>query len=110
MVSHYRNHLFVCTNEKEAGKKCCANANASEIKNYLKDQLVSLNQHGPCKIRVSNSGCLGRCGMGPCIVMYPEGKWFTYQSQSDVDRIIQYCLGEISSPLDLEIPISDEAS
>jgi (2Fe-2S) ferredoxin len=62
-----------------------------------------MNQHGPNKIRVSASGCLGRCKLGPCVVIYPENKWFTYQNRSDVDRIIGYCLGETASPQDLEI-------
>jgi (2Fe-2S) ferredoxin len=52
--------------------------------------------HGPGKIRVSKSGCLGRCNSGPCIVIYPEGIWYSYSSFEDIDRIIEsHLLGGI---------------
>jgi (2Fe-2S) ferredoxin len=51
--------------------------------------LVELDLHGPGKIRVSKSGCLGRCAEGPCIVIYPEGLWYTYSSFADIDEIIE---------------------
>lgn len=44
--------------------------------------------HGPGKVRVSKSGCLGRCAIGPCIVIYPEAVWYTYASLEDLDEII----------------------
>lgn len=44
---------------------------------------------GPGKVRVSKSGCLGRCSSGPCIVIYPEGVWYTYSSFADIDEIIE---------------------
>ncbi len=105
MLGQYQKHIFVCTNEKEAGKKCCAQAGASNIEKYLKEQLVSFKLHGAGKIRVSSSGCLGRCKSGPCVVVYPEGRWYTYETMADVDKIIQYCIGNINSPTDLEIPL-----
>ncbi len=55
--------------------------------------------HGPGKIRVSKSGCLGRCSSGPCIVIYPEGIWYTYSSFADIDEIIQSHLIE-NKPVD----------
>lgn len=104
MGQHYQQHLFVCTNQKVGDKKCCANAGAADVQNYLKEQLVSFKLHGVGKVRVSGAGCLGRCKSGPCIVVYPQGCWYTYQTKSDVDRIIQYCIGQSESPSDLEIP------
>jgi (2Fe-2S) ferredoxin len=49
---------------------------------------LELGIHGPGKIRVSKTGCLGRCASGPCLVIYPEGVWYTYSSFSDLDQII----------------------
>jgi (2Fe-2S) ferredoxin len=71
------------------GKKCCAAGGGEEIFDYLKSRLLELNKHGPGKIRVSKSGCLGRCSAGPCIVVYPDEVWYRYFSSSDVDRIIE---------------------
>ena len=85
---HYNKHIFICTNQKAAGKTCCANAGAEDVQDYLKTKLLELQMHGPGKIRVSKSGCLGRCSLGPCIVVYPEGIWYNYASNDDIDEII----------------------
>ena len=89
MTTHYQKHIFVCTNQKAEGKTCCANAAAMDIKKYFKKQLVEYKLHGPGKFRVSESGCLGRCGLGPCVVIYPEAVWYSYQSKEDIDKIIE---------------------
>ena len=39
-------------------------------------------------IRINQSGCLERCELGPSMVIYPEGVWYTYKSTDDVDEII----------------------
>ncbi|MGQ3892132.1 (2Fe-2S) ferredoxin domain-containing protein [Legionella sp. CNM-4043-24] len=92
MLSHYNRHVFVCTNQKAAGKACCANTGGEDFFDYLKTRLLELDMFGPGKIRVSKSGCLGRCASGPCIVIYPESLWFRYESEADIDTIIETCL------------------
>ena len=37
----------------------------------------------------ANAGCLDRCEEGPCVVIYPEGIWYTYFDRADVDEIIE---------------------
>jgi (2Fe-2S) ferredoxin len=32
---------------------------------------------------------LGRCEEGPVLVVYPEGIWYTYVDESDLDEIIE---------------------
>ena len=88
-MTHYTKHLFVCTNQKSEGKQCCAQAGGDVFFSYLKSKLRELGLHGPGKCRVSKSGCLGRCGLGPCLVIYPEGVWYTYASFADLDEIIE---------------------
>ncbi|WP_172463064.1 (2Fe-2S) ferredoxin domain-containing protein [Legionella moravica] len=80
---------MICTNQKAAGKQCCANTGGEEYFDYLKSRLLELDMHGPGKYRVSKSGCLGRCSSGPCIVIYPEGVWYSYSSLADIDQIIE---------------------
>lgn len=90
----YNQHVFVCTNQKLQGKQCCANAGADAIFTYLKQAINDKGLAGPGKIRVSKSGCLGRCALGPCLVFYPEGLWYSYSSQSDLDEIITQVLDQ----------------
>lgn len=87
-MSYYKKHILLCTNQKAEGKVCCANTGGKDFFSYLKTKLVALNMHGPGQYRVSQSGCLGRCALGPCIVIYPEGIWYSYHSLADIDRII----------------------
>ena len=87
-MNHYTKHIFLCTNQKIPGKACCANTGGELFFDYLKKKLGALEMQGPGKCRISKSGCLGRCDLGPAIVIYPEGTWYTYTSFSDIDEII----------------------
>jgi (2Fe-2S) ferredoxin len=87
-LTYYIKHVLLCTNQKPAGKQCCANSGGEPFFDYMKTRLLELGIHGPGKIRVSKTGCLGRCASGPCLVIYPEGVWYTYSSFSDLDQII----------------------
>lgn len=40
-------------------------------------------------IRINSAGCLERCELGPAMVIYPEGIWYTYQTKEDIDEILQ---------------------
>lgn len=87
-MTHYIKHVFLCTNQKIAGKQCCANTGGELFFDYMKTKLLELGLHGPGKVRISKSGCLGRCSEGPCIVIYPEGTWYSYTTTADIDEII----------------------
>lgn len=86
---HYQRHIFLCTNQKAPEKPCCANKGGESFFDYMKAKLIERSLHGPGKIRISKSGCLGRCHLGPCVVIYPEGTWYTYATTDDLDEIIE---------------------
>lgn len=93
-MSYYTKHIFICTNQKSGGKQCCADSGGVLFFDYLKERLHAAGLHGPQKIRVSKSGCLGRCSEGPVLVIYPEGVWYTYKTPADIDEIIEHHLLE----------------
>ena len=39
-------------------------------------------------MRINAAGCLDRCALGPSIVIYPEGVWYTARTEADVDEIL----------------------
>ena len=86
---YYARHAFFCTNKKSTGKKCCHNANAEQMREYAKGLVKRQGMHGTSQVRVSASGCLGRCSEGPCVVVYPEAVWYTYQTPQDVEEIVE---------------------
>lgn len=40
------------------------------------------------KTRINSAGCLDRCELGPCMVVYPEGVWYACHNEKDVDEVI----------------------
>jgi (2Fe-2S) ferredoxin len=40
------------------------------------------------RLRINASGCLDRCELGPVMVVYPDGVWYRYESEADVDEIL----------------------
>ena len=50
--------------------------------------MKELGLSGPGEVRVNKAGCLDRCAGGPVAVVYPEGVWYTYVDQSDIDEIV----------------------
>ena len=90
---YYRAHVFCCTNERPAGhpRGCCKAKGSEKLRNYMKARAKEL---GLADVRVNASGCLDRCELGPTMVIYPEGVWYTYASMADVDEILQRHLVE----------------
>ena len=43
---------------------------------------------GPGQVRVNKAGCLDRCAGGPVAVVYPQGVWYTFVDQADIDDIV----------------------
>lgn len=85
---YYRAHVFCCTNERPAGhpRGCCKAKGAEKLRNYMKARAKEL---GLSDVRVNMAGCLDRCELGPTMVIYPEGVWYSYASMADVDEILQ---------------------
>ena len=85
---HYQKHVFICVNQKDSNKTCCANHGGEVFFDYLKKRLREIEKTVEYTIRISKSGCLGRCNLGPSIVIYPEGVWYSYTSFEDLDQIL----------------------
>jgi len=86
---YYRYHLFFCTNRRANGEQCCAECGADAMRDYAKSVVKEKGLAGPGGVRVNKAGCLDRCSEGPVLVIYPEGVWYTYIDQSDIDEIIE---------------------
>ena len=84
----FQHHVFFCINERNDGRACCADRNAQALQEYAKKRLKTLDMNGPGKIRINKAGCLDRCEEGPVLVVYPEGIWYTYIDQEDIDEIV----------------------
>ena len=84
----YQRHVFCCTNRRPAGhpRGCCADKGSEELREYMKGRAKEL---GLKKVRVNIAGCLDRCELGPTVVIYPEGVWYSVATREDVDEVLQ---------------------
>ncbi len=101
---YYQKHLLICTNQRPEGKACCANHHAAARCTEAKLRIKDYGLAGPGRIRVSSAGCLGRCDEGPVAVVYPEGVWYQYHDEQDIQAIVDRHLvgGEIVEELLLD--------
>lgn len=44
---------------------------------------------GVGQVRVNKAGCLDRCAGGPVAVVYPEGVWYSFVDEADIDEIVE---------------------
>ena len=85
---YYKYHVFFCTNQRQDGRACCQDHDAAAMRNYAKDRVKQLGLAVPGGVRVNTAGCMGRCSEGPTMAVYPQGIWYRYDSQADIDEII----------------------
>jgi (2Fe-2S) ferredoxin len=89
----YKHHIFMCTNTRAEGHprgSCQARAEAAggvdKLRAYAR---AKAQQLGIESFRFNAAGCLDRCEFGPNLVIYPEGVWYRYESQADIDEILE---------------------
>jgi (2Fe-2S) ferredoxin len=87
-MSYFKHHVFFCVNQRPDGRACCSDHQAEDVRAYAKQRIKELGLNGEGKVRINSAGCMDRCEEGPILVVYPEGTWYTYVDQSDVDEII----------------------
>ncbi len=88
-MPYYNYHVFMCVNQRDNGRQCCANNGSVELYGYTKRRIKELGESGRGKVRVNSSGCLDRCSKGSVIVVYPEGVWYSLKSKEDVEEVMQ---------------------
>lgn len=87
--SYFKRHIFFCLNERKNGEACCAQHNAQSAFDHCKNRVKELGLAGPGQVRVNKAGCLDRCAGGPVAVVYPEGVWYTYVDNADIEEIVE---------------------
>jgi (2Fe-2S) ferredoxin len=84
-------HVAVCTNQT------CATEGSPEVLERLRQEARDSEE---CDARITRSSCLGRCGEGPMVAVYPDGVWYGGVDATDAERIV-------SSHLDRDRIVSD---
>ncbi len=99
----FQAHVFVCCNRRPDGhaRGSCAASGSEALRDYMKARAKEL---GIASIRVNSAGCLDRCELGPCVVIYPEGVWYQTRTRADVDRVLEAHLTASGRASELMLP------
>ena len=89
LVPYYARHIFFCLNERKNGEDCCAQHHAQAGFDRCKQRVKEAGLAGPGQVRVNKAGCLDRCAAGPVAVVSPEGVWYSYVDEQDIDEIVE---------------------
>ena len=86
---YFEKHIFFCLNQRKGGQACCANQGAQAAFEHCKASVKAAGLAGAGKVRGNKAGCLDRCAGAPVAVVYPEGVWYTFVDNSDIDEIVE---------------------
>ncbi len=80
-MDRIRMHILVC------GGTGCSSSHSEEILENLKKELAyhDLDQ----EVKVVQTGCFGLCEMGPIMIIYPEGVFYSKVKPEDVKEIVE---------------------
>ncbi len=82
-----RKHVLVCTNADCADRGSVSLVD--ELRRLVKEEGLDRD------IRVTRTGCMGRCGEGPTVVVYPDGIWYRGVRREDAgDLVADHLLGD----------------
>ena len=76
-----RSHVLIC------GGTGCTSSNSPAIRKKMEE---SLSAHGLAdEIKVVQTGCFGLCALGPIMIVYPEGVFYSRVTVDDVEEIVE---------------------
>jgi len=76
-----RSHVLIC------GGTGCTSSGSPAIIKHLETELAA---NGLAEeIKVVQTGCFGLCALGPVMIVYPEGTFYSRVTPEDVTEIVQ---------------------
>ena len=80
-MNYVRSHVLVC------GGTGCTASNSPKI---IKEFNAQLEKHGMAdEVKVIQTGCFGLCALGPIVLVYPEGSFYSMVKPEDVSEIVE---------------------
>jgi len=76
----YRSNVLVC------GGTGCTSSNSEQIIEKLNEEIKAVGLEK--EVNVIRTGCFGLCALGPIMVVYPEGAFYSRVTPDDVKEIV----------------------
>lgn len=77
----YRRDVLVC------GGTGCTSSNSEEIISKLREEIKKFGLEQ--KINVVRTGCFGLCALGPILIVYPEGAFYSRVKPDNIPEIVE---------------------
>ena len=77
----YRSNVLVC------GGTGCTSSDSLKIVDKLKEELAARGLEK--EVNVITTGCFGLCALGPIMVIYPEGSFYSMVNIDDIPEIVE---------------------
>ena len=77
----YRSHVLVC------GGTGCTSSHSNEIIEKLESEIAAKGLQD--EIKVIKTGCFGLCALGPIMIVYPEGSFYSEVTVDDIPEIVE---------------------
>ncbi len=80
ILDGYRKHVLVC------GGTGCTSSGSKKIIDALEREIA---KHGLQKeVGIVKTGCFGLCALGPIMIVYPEGSFYSMVKEEDIPEIV----------------------
>ncbi len=76
----YRSHVLVC------GGTGCTSSNSQQIIDALEKEIAANGLEK--EVQVVRTGCFGLCALGPIMIVYPEGSFYSRVQVEDIPEIV----------------------
>ena len=99
----YRSHVLVC------GGTGCTSSHSNEIIEKLESEIAAKGLQD--EIKVIKTGCFGLCALGPIMIVYPEGCFYSEVQVDDIPEIVEEHLlkGRMVTRLLYEETVQDDS-
>ena len=77
----YRSNVLVC------GGTGCTSSNSEKIIEKLKYEIAKNGLED--EVNVVRTGCFGLCALGPIMIVYPEGSFYSMVKEEDIPEIVE---------------------
>ena len=77
----YRSHVLIC------GGTGCTSSNSEKIIEKMKEEIKARGLEN--EVNVVRTGCFGLCALGPIMIVYPEGAFYSMVKVEDVPEIVE---------------------
>ncbi len=77
----FRSHVLIC------GGTGCTSSNSLKIQEEMNKELTAMGLDEEVKVVVT--GCFGLCALGPIMIVYPEGTFYSNVTVADVHEIVE---------------------